>query len=93
MDREVCFWQAPDEYAITHHKRCILLTAHRTADEAPIRKKPDDFKDLGTIKVTCSWGRMVSNIVPSAIKSSKAHVETTIPEKCLKGAAKSVQAK
>ncbi|SMQ49281.1 unnamed protein product [Zymoseptoria tritici ST99CH_3D7] len=65
----------------------------QTTDEAPIRKKPDDFKDLGTIKITCSWGRMVSNIVPSAIKSSKAHVETTIPEKCLKGAAKSVQAK
>ncbi|EGP89030.1 uncharacterized protein MYCGRDRAFT_92064 [Zymoseptoria tritici IPO323] len=59
----------------------------QTTDEASIRKKPDDFKDLGTIKVTCSWGRMVSNIVPSAMKSSKAHVETAIPENRLQPAA------
>lgn len=62
-------------------------------DPLPANLKPEDFKDLGTVTVKCTWGRRISEPVRSDAPSFQSAAGTAISEKCLKGRAISNQAR
>lgn len=67
----------------------FLFSQLRTNDDSPsaIKSKPEDFKKLGLVNTRLFWCRKGGPARPAVQDSFKPAIDTSVPEKCLKGRA------